>query len=72
MSGLLSVDELAALVDEPISTLNHWASVGILRVAQRHGRKRLFDQTDSVRRCKAIRKMQNENLPLDYIRSKLD
>ncbi len=67
----ITTSELTALANEPLSTIDHWADLGLLPFA-RKGRRRLFDPERSLERCARIRELQNEGQSLPHIRDILE
>lgn len=63
--------QLAEIVGEPYSTIDHWSELGLLRFRVK-GRTRLYPREENVFRCKRIRKLQNERFLLSNMRSILD
>jgi len=66
----VTAQKLAAVTKLPYSTIDHWSSEGLL-VYTRVGSRRMYDLEDNVRRCRRIRELQAEELPLKLIRKEL-
>ena len=69
-SDMITAQELAKRCGEPYDTVNHWTRAGLLP-CKRRGRTRTFPAADSLRRCRRIRELQNEELNLAAIRKVL-
>jgi len=54
------------MVDEPYNTIDHWATLRLL-VFKRRGRARLFPVRENRKRCRLIRKFQDEGHSLTTI-----
>ena len=66
----ITAQALAKRCGETYDTVNHWARMGLLPYKKR-GRARLFLASDSEKRCRRIRELQNEDCNLGAIRRML-
>ena len=66
----VTAKKLAAVTKLPYSTIDHWSSEGLLPYT-RIGSRRMYDLEESVRRCKRIRELQADELPLKLIKREL-
>lgn len=62
--------ELAELSQEPYTTIDHWSELGLLRF-NRRGRRRKYEATSSLERCRKIRSMQEQGMNLVSIKKVL-
>lgn len=69
-NGRVTAQELAEMVDEPYSTIDHWTRAGVLP-CERRGRTRLYDPKTSAKRCRQARQLQNDGHSLVTIRQML-
>jgi DNA-binding transcriptional MerR regulator len=70
-SNLISLDEVAHRTGASISALNYYVNLGLLRVADRQGNKRLFSQEEVMTRYRKIQELRREGYPLRIIVSHL-
>ena len=66
----VTAKKLAAVTKLPYSTIDHWSSEGLLAYT-RVGSRRIYDLEENVRRCKRIRELQADELPLRLIKKEL-
>jgi DNA-binding transcriptional MerR regulator len=62
---------LAQLTGEPLSTIDHWADMGLLEF-RKWGHRRLFDPALNADRCREIRAMQQSGMTLTMIRDRVN
>lgn len=55
----------------PYPTITHYTNLGLFRVVERKGNKRLYDEEEIEVRIKQIRRLMNEGYPLILIRKEL-
>ena len=70
-SNLISLEEVAHLTGATLSALNYYVNLGLLRIADRQGNKRLFAQEEVVARYRKIQELRREGYPLRIIVSYL-
>jgi DNA-binding transcriptional MerR regulator len=70
---LLTAQQLARTVKEPVSTVSFWAQEKLLTYQRKNGRTRLFPATENLSRIKYIRERQSrpEGCRLDEIKDEL-
>ncbi|MCF7887584.1 MAG: MerR family transcriptional regulator [Candidatus Omnitrophica bacterium] len=65
---LVSSMELVRKFGISYSTLTHYTNLGLLRVVQKNGNKKLYQINRAKRRLNKIKKLSTEGYPLKIIR----
>lgn len=60
--------ELSLLADVSVSTLNYYTNIGLLQVVDRKGNRRLYRESDTLKRIEEIRRLRKEGYPLRIVR----
>lgn len=65
--GLSTIDEIAALSGLSKATVNYYTNLGLLRIADKQGNKRLYDAEEVRQRLEKIRDLRRSGYSLRLI-----
>ncbi len=70
-AGLVSLQEISHRTGVGSSTLNYYTNLGLLQVADRQGNRRLYRESEALKRIEQIRQLRREGYPLRIIRKQI-
>ena len=70
--GLISIKDISRQHHLTYQTVNYYTTIGLLKVKERRGNKRMYDEDDAEKRLRWITKLKNQGYPLGLIIRKLN
>jgi len=70
--GLISLKEVAELLNISVATVNYYTNLGLFRVADRKGNKRLYNKNNIISCFERIKELRKEGYSLSIIQQKLN
>lgn len=70
-AGLMTLQQLSQRTGVGGSTLNYYTNIGLLQVVDRKGNRRLYRESEVLRRIEQIRQLRKEGYPLRIIRKQI-
>ena len=68
---LLTVEELVKLLGISSATVNYYTNLGLFRIKDRRGNKRLYEKNETKELHDHIRKMRRDGYPLRIIQERM-
>ena len=70
--NLVTVNQLSKLLGMSESTINYYTNLGLLKIAERKGNRRLYNRLESVERFKKIKKLRRDGYSLVVIQKEIN
>lgn len=68
---LITAKEIVKKFNMPYHTVNYYTAIGLLRVLNKNGNERVYDEEETGYRLQKIGELVKEGYPLNLIRKKL-
>lgn len=70
--GLITTEELVKLLGISAATVNYYTNMGLFKIKDRRGNRRLYEKNEVKELHEQIRKMRREGYPLRIIQERLN
>lgn len=71
-SKFISIKEVANMLKISSATVNYYTNLGLLKVADRKGNKRLYNKNDIINRFEQVKQLRRQGYSLGLIQQKLN
>lgn len=68
---LLSIKQVAELCNISVATVNYYTNMGLFRVSDRRGNKRLYNQDEVTEKFNRIRELRKQGYSLALIQNQM-